>query len=148
MKKKALIFLTILLSSVFLFAASTKTLADDNGFIGPINPPSFFQKYTTTQDGDIVGGSQAAGLMILLNNILRLAIVIAGLFAFINIILAGYGFLGAGGDPKKIEAAWAKIWQSMLGLLIILGSFILAGIFGWLLFGDARAILSPKLYGP
>ena len=74
--------------------------------------------------------------------------VIGGLFAFFNLVIAGYGFLSAGDDPKKIEAAWKKIWQSMLGLLFILGSFILAAIFGYLLFGDATAILKPKIYGP
>lgn len=91
---------------------------------------------------------KAGGIVYFLNNIIRLLIVVGGLFAFFNLILAGYGFLSAGDDPKKMGAAWAKIWQSMMGLLFILGSFVLAAIFGWLLFGDASAILNPKLYGP
>jgi len=88
------------------------------------------------------------GLVQFLNNIVRLLIVMAGLFAFFNLVLAGYSFLSAGDDPKKMSGAWAKIWQSMLGLLFIIGSFVLAAIFGWLLFGDAGAILNPKIYGP
>jgi len=47
-----------------------------------------------------------------------------------------------------MAAAWAKIWQSMMGLLFIVGSFVLAAIFGYLLFGKASAILMPQLYGP
>lgn len=90
----------------------------------------------------------AGGLVYFLNNVIRLLIVVGGLFAFFNLILAGYGFLSAGDDPKKMASAWSKIWQSMMGLLFILGSFVLAAIFGWLLFGDARAILNPKVYGP
>lgn len=91
---------------------------------------------------------EGQGLIFFLNNIIRLLIVVGGLFAFFNLILAGYGFMSAGDDPKKMAAAWAKIWQSMMGLLFILGSFVLAAIFGYLLFGDPRAILNPKIYGP
>lgn len=91
---------------------------------------------------------EGGGLIGFLNNVVRLLIVIAGLFAFFNLIFAGYGFLGAGDDPKKLASAWKKIWQSMIGLLFILGSFVLAAIFGYLLFGDPRAILAPKIYGP
>lgn len=99
------------------------------------------------------GGIEAAegqpgGLIQFLNNVIRLLIVVGGLFAFLNLILAGYGFLSAGDDPKKMAAAWQKIWQSMMGLLFILGSFVLAAIFGYLLFGDPTAILNPKIYGP
>jgi len=92
--------------------------------------------------------TEGQGLIAFLNNVVRLLIVVGGLFAFFNLILAGYGFLSAGDDPKKMAAAWAKIWQSMMGLLFIVGSFVLAAIFGWLLFGDATAILNPKIYGP
>ena len=88
------------------------------------------------------------GIVAFANNILKLIIVGAGLFAFINIIVAGYGFLSAGGDSKKVEAAWNKIWQSLLGLAFVAGSFVLAAIFGWLIFKDPRAILNPKIYGP
>ncbi|MFA5024742.1 MAG: hypothetical protein WC523_07390 [Patescibacteria group bacterium] len=89
-----------------------------------------------------------AGLITLFNNILRLLIVIAGIYALLNFILAGYSFMSAGGDPKKIDAAWGKIWQSMVGLMLILISFALAALLGKLLFGNAKAILQPVIYGP
>jgi len=108
--------------------------------IGGITPPAPF---TPSQ----YGGFQT-GLIGFFNNVIRLLIVVGGLFAFLNLILAGYGFLSAGDDPKKMAAAWQKIWQSMMGLLFILGSFVLAAIFGYLLFGDPTAILNPKIYGP
>jgi len=56
--------------------------------------------------------------------------------------------MSAGGDPKAVSNAWARIWKSLIGLVIIVGSFVLAGIFGYLLFDDATAILRPKIYGP
>lgn len=88
------------------------------------------------------------GLIRFLNNILRLLFVVAGLYAFLNLIIAGFGFISASGDPKKISNAWAKIWQSLVGLLIIVSSFVLAAIFGQLIFGNPGAILNPQLYGP
>lgn len=113
--------------------------------IGKIEPPPGVKEYI-----NIPGCTACAipGLLQFLNNIIKLLIVIAGLYAFINLILAGYQFMSAGGEPKEVEKAWAKIWQSLIGLLIIAGSFLLAAIFGWLLFKDPTAILVPKIYTP
>lgn len=88
------------------------------------------------------------GLISLLNNIIRLIFVISGIYAFMQILLAGFGFIHAGGDSKKIEQSWNSIWQSMLGLIIIISSIAVAALIGLLLFGDATAILNPKVYGP
>jgi nucleoside recognition membrane protein YjiH len=95
-----------------------------------------------------ITAAQGGGLILFLTNILRLVFVVAGLFAFINLILAGFQFMGAGGDAKAVEKAWAKIWQSLLGLILVAGSFALAALFGYLLFGDAGFILNPQIWGP
>ena len=95
-----------------------------------------------------ITAAQGGGLILFLTNILRLVFVVAGLFAFINLILAGFQFMGAGGDSKAIEKAWSRIWQSLLGLILVVGSFALAALFGYLLFGDAGFILNPKIYTP
>lgn len=102
-------------------------------------------------EGSYYGGlgvDEGGGLTQFLSNLVYLLVVVGGLWAFFNLVTAGYGFLSAGDDPKKIAAAWKKIWQSMLGLLLILGSFVLAAIFGYLLFGNATAILKPQIFGP
>lgn len=115
-----------------------KLLAQDNIF-GPIQQPPGVARY---------GGLAAGGLVNFLNAILRLLIIIAGLYALLNLIIAGYQFISAGGDPKQIESAWARIWQSLVGLLIVAGSFVLAAVFGQIIFGDPMAILQPKITGP
>lgn len=88
------------------------------------------------------------GLITFLSNILRLVFVVAGIYAFINFIIAGFQYMSAGGDAKALTAAWGRIWQSLIGLVIIAGSFALASLFGYVLFGDAAFILNPKIYGP
>ena len=104
--------------------------------VGTINPPPGKVDFTIN------------GIVPFLNNIIKFLIVIAGIYVLFNIVFAGFAFINAGGDPKNVEKAWNKIWQSVLGLLIMAGSLVLAAIFGYLIFGDATAILNPKIYTP
>ncbi|MDO8488222.1 MAG: hypothetical protein Q7S31_02810 [bacterium] len=101
-----------------------------------------------TLNSTLAGSTGGSGLITLSNSILKLVIVGAGLFAFWNFIAAGYGFLSAGEDSKKITQAFAKFWQSLLGLIFIAGAFVLAVIFGQIIFGNPGAIISPTIYGP
>lgn len=105
---------------------------------GEIIPPEFFAN----------DYGKPGGLIIFLNNALRLLVAVAGIYGLLNFIIAGYQFMTASDDPKSLSSAWAKIWRTMVGLLIIAIAFVLAAILGYLLFGDATAILQPKIYGP
>jgi hypothetical protein len=103
---------------------------------GTISPPSAIAKYSS---------SPGAGIGNLIQTVIWILIVGAGIYALFNFILAGYGFLSAGDDPKKITGAWAKIWQTALGLTIAAGSFILAALFGQLIFGSWTFIIKPTI---
>lgn len=103
---------------------------------GTIKQPSALSGY---------GSDPALAIGGLIERILQILIIGAGIFALFNFILAGYAFLSAGDDAKKVEGAWAKIWQSVIGLLVAAGAFVLAAIFGQLIFGDATFILHPRL---
>lgn len=94
------------------------------------------------------GIGESFGLILFLNNIVKLVVVMGGIYAFINLIVAGYAFMSAAGDPQKVTFAWNKIWQTLLGLMIIAGSFTLAAIFGLILFNNASIILNPPVFGP
>lgn len=106
---------------------------------GTVSPPPGIDKYKGLTEG---------GLVDFLSVILKFLVIAASLYALFNLIFAGYQFISAGGDQKAVEAAWSKIWQSLLGLLIVAGAFVLAALFGWLIFGDPSAILVPKIFGP
>lgn len=88
-----------------------------------------------------------AGLAIgnLLNLVFKSLIVVAGIYTLFNLIFAGYAFMSAGDDAKKVAGAWAKIWQSLLGLAIAAGAFVLAAIFGQLIFHQWDFILNPRI---
>jgi len=115
-------------------------MAVDTSLIGTIaNPMPSGYKNLTGANG---------GLILFFTNILRLVFIVAGIYAFVNFILAGFQFMTAAGDSKAIGAASSRIWFSLLGLVVVVGSFALAALISQLVFGDASFILSPTLYGP
>ena len=103
------------------------------GIFGTIENPT---KYVSTQ---------GSGLFDLISNILKLAGVVAGLFFIVQIIMAGFSYISASGDSKKVQEAWTKIWQSIIGLVIVASAFILASVIGKILGID---ILNFDIYGP
>lgn len=108
---------------------------------GPITlPGEIEEKYE--------GGVQGGAIGEFLDTIFQTLIVIAGIYAVFNLILAGYAFMSAGDDPKKVAGAWAKIWQTLLGLAIAAGAFVLAAIFGKLIFDDYMFLLKPTILTP
>ena len=79
---------------------------------------------------------------------LRALIVGAGIYALFNLVLAGYSFMSAGDDSKKVSGAWSQISQTLIGLAFAAGSFVLAAIFGQLLFGNPLFLLQPSIPTP
>ncbi len=107
---------------------------------GEIKPPS----------GGKVGGYESgfSGMSSFIKNLIYLIFVVAGLYALLNFIMAGFEFINAGGDSSKISKAWNKIWKSLLGLIIMIAAFALAAIVGQVLFGRWDFILKPTIPTP
>ena len=100
---------------------------------GTINPPT--------------GVSVETGLPTFVSNILKTLIILAGVYAVFNFVLAGFAFMSAGDDPKKVQGAWQKIWQTLIGLIFAAGAFVIAALVGQLIFKDANALLQIKIFG-
>lgn len=79
---------------------------------------------------------------------LRALIVGAGIYAIFNLVLAGYSFMSASDDSKKVASAWAQIYQTFMGLAFAAGAFVLAAIFGKILFNNAMFLLQPSIPTP
>jgi len=56
--------------------------------------------------------------------------------------------MGAGGDPKAVADAWAKIWQTLLGLIVVAGTIVIGSIVSQIVFGNPTTIFNPTIYGP
>ncbi len=91
------------------------------------------------------GGTGGGGLIVFISNMIKVITIVAGLFGLVNIIGAGFTYLGSAGNPKATEQAMNQLFMSLIGLIIIVGSFTITAIVSLLLFGDASYILNPKI---
>jgi uncharacterized membrane protein YuzA (DUF378 family) len=48
----------------------------------------------------------------------------AGLWALVQLVLAGYMYMGSSGDPKKAETAWFRIMYSICGLVVVAAAML------------------------
>lgn len=132
MKKLSLLFSSfLLLVSSFLFSHLPASAA---GVIGSVTNP--LPKYQS---------AQGQGLFQFIGNVLKFTGTIAGIYMIVQLIIAGFGYISASGDPKATERAWAQIWQSILGMVIIASAFTIASIVERF---TGIKILSPVIYGP
>jgi hypothetical protein len=92
-----------------------------------------------------VGGT---GLIGLVSNIVRLVIVLGGLWTFINLLMAGFTYVTAGENAESLVNAHKKIYMSLIGMAVMVGSFALTAVISYLFYGDAGTILNPVIYGP
>lgn len=93
-------------------------------------------------------GAVNTGLPSFISNVVRVIFIAAGLFAFFNLIFAGFSYISAAGDKSKIEAALRSINMSLLGLAIMVAASVITGIISFILFGSPTAILAPNIMGP
>lgn len=84
---------------------------------------------------------------VLIQRGIQLFMIGAGIYALFNLIFAGYDFISAGDDAKKVAGAWTKITNTLLGLAVALGSIILLAIFSKLTTGEYTTLLKPEIKG-
>ena len=63
-----------------------------------------------------------------LSMVIGVLTIISVIFFTIQLILAGYSFMSAGGDPKKLEAARKKLTDGILGLTIVVVAYGLGAL--------------------
>jgi len=93
-------------------------------------------------------GNVDTGLPSFVSNVITILFVAAGIYAFFNLMIAGFSYITAAGDEKKIAAATYSINMSLMGLVVMVGAAAVTGVVSYLLFGNAAAILSPNITGP
>lgn len=109
------------------------------------NPSAIFGTVSPPPGVSNFGGTCGSGLIVFISNMIKVVVLIAGLFGTFNIISAGYLYLSSNGNAKVVEEAGQKLLMSFIGLAIIVGSFAITSIVSYLLFGDASFILNPDI---
>lgn len=124
-------------------SATTNCSSSD---LGAVKPPGSIARFDQSVQGS-GAGSQSIGIILFASNLLQLFSIIAGIWAMFNFLYAGYMYISAMSDAGVTEKVKEKITMTVVGLAIIAGSYILAGLIGLVMFGDATFIISPKLQG-
>src|SRR5579862_4084118 len=66
----------------------------------------------------------------LFSNLIRAALMFVGVVAIFFIIYSGYQLLTSGGDPKKVQGGRQTLTFAIIGLVIVLSSFLIIGVIG------------------
>lgn len=64
-------------------------------------------------------------LALVVSRILTFAIAIIGLFFFVRLVSAGYGYLTNAGDQNKIQNASKELTNALIGLLLVISAFFI-----------------------
>ncbi len=142
---KKIVFSACLLTTfLLLFFTFSKTLAQpvlaSNGNIfGLIEPPSGVAYYQARI------GPNKIGALLFISNLIKLVVIVAGIWTMLNFIFAGWIYITNSGDSSAGQKVSTKMTNSVIGLLIVSLSYTIAAIIGMLVFGDASYIINPKL---
>jgi hypothetical protein len=122
--------ISMLLASVLILSLPALALAQG----GSSNSGSGGSSNTSTQGGSSNKGGITnplkgnADLSALMKNLLRLAFMLGTIIVVFFIILAGFKYVTAGGNPKKIEEAHAMLLWTVVGAIILLGAQTIADV--------------------
>lgn len=84
--------------------------------------------------GDCVSDTGVATLQcipVVFSNIITFALIASGIVALIFIIYSGFKLVTSGGDQKKVEGARKTLTWAIIGLVLILLSFFIVNIVGY-----------------
>lgn len=113
---------------------------------GQVTPPAGVQKYDALAQAS--GDAQSIGLLIFLSYAVRVATIIAGIYVFINFILAGYEYITSNGDTGAHNKVKDRLTMSIIGLVIIGVSYMIVALLSLIITGEAGFFLNPTIPSP
>jgi hypothetical protein len=87
----------------------------------------------------------------IISGAVQILLIIAGLAAFIMLLMGGFKWITSEGDKGKIEGARNQIIQALIGLIVVLaawGLIILVESITGICLGFSCPVQFPTLYGP
>lgn len=127
---KNIIITTLLVMSLFL-QSSNVALAQGLGCGEGLGPFAkiFCPSGTPIKSGD---AAQEAGKQLnkLIGTIIGVLTAVAAIWFIFQFIIAGYQWIQSGGEKSNLEQARDKITNSLIGLILVVGAWIIIGIVG------------------
>jgi len=79
----------------------------------------------TSSTSEDVPPATIQDLTLIVQRILNIAVRLAGIAAFVMLIVGGFQYLTAGGDSKKTQAASNTLTYAILGLVVVIGAWFI-----------------------
>lgn len=138
-KKNILLAITLFLGVFLAFGISQATAnAPIPPSIGQVLPPPGTDTFSARAGADI-------GILYFISRMIRLIMVIAGVWSAIMILLAGYTFISSSGDSGSYQKVRNQLTNAIIGLVIIMFTYTIIGLISLIIFRDAGFILNPTL---
>lgn len=113
--------------------------------VAVVHPLSVFaaNSFVPTSLSGISFGGSGTDIGTFISGVLNLLVIIAGLIALVFLIIGGIRYITSGGDSSKTEAARKQIIAALIGLVIVLVSFLFLNVvLGLLGLGSVNQIIT------
>lgn len=76
---------------------------------------------------DATGNAPATleDLEVVFYNVVSVIMAVAGIVFFLMLVMGGFKFMTAGGDPKNVESAKGTLTSAILGLVLVALSYLI-----------------------
>jgi len=121
-----------------VYAATNNEEID--GIVGSINVPKgvdLINKQTGIEGG--------IGIILFISNMIKLFTMIGGVWIIINISLAAFTYITGGGKADSSTKVNSYVSMSVIGLLLMISAYAVAGIIGLVFYDNAGFILKPTI---
>jgi hypothetical protein len=95
--------------------------------------------------GNRTGTGYALGLQTFVRNLINVALGLAGLYFFFNLLRGGYEYITAGGDKEGVQKAQGRIRNALFGVVIIFSVFVIIYIVETLFGLNIRQLNIPNI---
>lgn len=95
-----------------------RILAQNPTWTGLSNVPS-------PDAGEVADVATIGSLVSVFSNIITAIVAMSGILLFIMLVIGGFTFLFSGGDQKKLEKAKGTVTNAIIGLVVLLCSYII-----------------------
>lgn len=129
--------LKTLLTTTIIFLTNNSIVSAQNGLTNPAVSGNLGSKPAAAETGDT--------FLAYFITLWKALITVGALIVIVMFLWGAIEWISAGGDAGKVSKARDKITQSVIGLIILVGSFVIIGFVGQLFFGDSFDILNLTL---
>jgi len=106
--------------------------------VGEIEVPKGVDIINTDAGGNI-------GIVLFLSNAIKFFIILGGIWALVNIVLAGFQYITGGGKTEVAGKVRDRFTMSFIGILLMILAYSVAAILGLVFYGSGSYFLTPTI---